>query len=438
MWLEAFLIFIFVIINGFFAASEIAIVTTRRSRIRQLVEEGIPNAKLLYELRQNPDKFLATIQLGVTLAGAIASAIGGAAAMEIIKPALKQIPVEFISHSSEAIAIGIVVTGVTYISVIFGELIPKSLALSNAEGFSLAVAPLITAFSKIAIFFIKLLTASTNLLLSPIGRKAFTERAYISEEEVKLLLEEGGEQGIFEPEERELIHSVFEFTDTSVREVMIPAPQMVTIRSGMSMEEVRAVISEEKFSRYPVIGRDLNDIRGIVYVKDFYNNLPVMGADGLRKILKPPLFIPETMKISNLMREMQKKRVHLAVVVDEYGAVSGLVTMEDLLEEIVGEIRDEYDTESPVVKHSDGSMLIDASMSISDLNEDYHTNIHESPEYESLGGLMLAYLQRMPRPEDTVETGGMRLRIVEMAGQRILKIKLEPLQAPQGASPKDL
>ena len=427
MWLEILLISIFILINGFFAASEIAVVTSRRSRIKQLMEEGSKNAIVLNKLRETPDRFLATIQIGVTLAGAIASAVGGAAAVKVIKPLLKDVPIPIISASSEVISIGIVVVIIAYFSLIFGELIPKSLALSNPEKLGLITAPIIDKFSKFATVFVRILTMSTNIILKPFGKKAFTQREYISEEEVKLLLEEGREQGVFESEEKKLIHSVFEFTDTFVKEVMIPSPQMVTVGINKSADEVKSIISEEKFSRYPVIGKDINDIRGFLYAKDFFNILSSTGKVDIRKIIKPPIYTPETMKISILLREMQKKRVHMAIAIDEYGAVSGLVTLEDLIEEIVGEIRDEYDTESPVIQLGDGSMIIDASISIRDLGEDYSIEIPESPEYETLGGFIVTFLQKIPQTGDTVEIEDKRLKIIEMVGQRIAKVKLEQL-----------
>ncbi len=425
MWFELFIILLLIILNGFFAASEIAVVTMRRARIKQLIEEGRKNAEILSELRKSPDRFLATIQIGVTLAGAFASAIGGAAAVEVIKPALLELPFPLISAYAEAIAISIVVAFITYVSLIFGELIPKTIALSNPEGVALFVAPLIERFSGAMYIAVKLLTRSTDFVLKPFGKKTFTERGYISEEEIKLLLEEGGEQGVFELEEKKLIHSVFEFVDTFVKEVMVPAPQMVTVGITMSPDEIKTIIAEENFSRYPVTGKDLNDIRGILYAKDFFNVLSSSGTVDIRKIVKPPFFVPETMKVSNLLREMQKKRIHMAIVIDEYGAVSGLVTLEDLLEEIVGEIRDEYDVESPVIELSDGTLLIDASISIADLREDYSIELPESPEYETLGGFILTQLQRIPQPDDIVELPGMKLRIIEMVGQRISKVKLE-------------
>jgi putative hemolysin len=389
------------------------------------VEEEKRNAKILNALREEPDRFLATIQIGVTLTGALASAIGGAIAVKVLKPVIGEIPISIVSASSEAISIGITVAVITFFSLIFGELIPKSIALANPEGIALYVAPVIRRFSIIATLLVNILTATTNFLLKPFGKKAFTKRAYVSEEEVKLLIEEGGEQGVFEPEEKELIHSVFEFTDTFVREVMIPAPKMVTIGIRQSIDEVKNIISEEKFSRYPVIGKDINDMRGILYAKDFYNLLSTVGTVDVRKIVKPPLFVPETMKISILLRDMQKKRIHMAIAIDEYGAVSGLVTLEDLLEEIVGEIRDEYDIESPVIRLNDGTLIIDASISLRDLNEDYELDIPESPEYETLGGFIVTALQRIPQTGDEIDKDGKRLRVIQMVGQRIAKVKLE-------------
>lgn len=429
MWFDIFLICVFIFANGFFAASEIAVVTMRRSRIKKLIEDGVKNAESLSKLREQPDKFLATIQIGVTTAGALASAIGGAAAVATISPILKEVPLKFISASSDAIAIGVVVIVVTYLSLVFGELIPKSLALAYPERVSLAVSPFVEKFSKLANVFVYVLTISTNVLLKPFGKKAFSRREYISEEEVKLLLEEGRKQGIFEPAEKELIHGVFEFTDTSVKEVMVPSPKMVTLKTNMSFDEIVSIISEEEFSRYPLIGKDINDVRGIVYAKEFFNMLSKADKDkiDIRRAMKmkPPLFIPETMKISNLLREMQKKRVHMAIVIDEYGAVTGLVTLEDLLEEIVGEIRDEYDTESPVTQLPDGSFIIDPSISTRDLQDDYSISIPESPEYETLGGFIVTHLQRIPKCGDTVDMEKARLKVVEMVGQRVSKVKME-------------
>lgn len=425
MWTEIVLIIIFIIINGFFAAAEIAVIATRRVRIRRLVEGGNKNALILEHFKEDPERFLATIQIGITLAGVIAAAVGGAAAVEVIKPIIQEIPIQPISAYAEALSIGLVTIVITYFLLIFGELIPKSIALSNPERIAMKTAKVVHFVSKAAFVFVQIMTYSTNILLKPFGKTSHAGRT-ITEEEVRMLIKEGGEQGIFEPTEEAIIHSVFEFTDMSAKEVMVPATQMVTIGLNMPLDDIKTVLTEEQFSRYPVTGKDLNDIRGILYVKDFLNAL-AKGSVDIGKLIKPPYFIPETLKISNLLKEMQRKRGHMALVIDEYGGVSGIVTLEDLLEEIVGEIRDEYDVESPVVQLGGGIVLIDASISIRDLKEDYHIDIPESTEYETLSGFLLTTLQKIPRIGDIIKIEGKKITISEMVGQRLSKVKLESM-----------
>jgi putative hemolysin len=428
MLISIVLIIIFIFINGFFAASEIAVVTLRKSRIKKLMDDGKKNAAILHKLRETPEKFFAIIQIGVTLAVTLASAIGGVIAVETLKPILEGISIPFLSASSEAVAIAIVASVITYFSIIFGELIPKTVALSHPETVGLLSAPVIDKFSKLANLFVQILMFTTNMLLKPFGKKAFRKKSYISEDEIKLLLEEGREKGIFEDEEKQLIHSVFDFADIFVKEVMVPTPQMVTIGINMPIDQVKQIILEEQFTRYPIIGKDLNDIRGTLHAKDFFNTLLKTDNILIRKIIKPPLFAPETMKISFLLRDMQKRRVHMAIVIDEYGAVSGLVTLEDLIEEIIGEIRDEFDTESPVIHLKDGGMIIDASINIRDLYDDHNVAIPESPEYETLGGFIVTSLQRIPQTGDEIQIDSQRLKIIEMVGRRISKVKLDKIE----------
>lgn len=426
---EIFLIFFLIILNGVFAASEISVVTLRKSRLKQLIEEGKPGALIVNKFKENPDRFLATIQVGITVIGSLASAIAGAYAVKNIKPLIESVPIDFLKVSAEPISITVVVILITYFSVVFGELIPKSIGLYNPDWVSLKTAKFIDNFSKITSFLVKILTVSTNFILKPFGLRAFSQRGFISQEELKLLIEEGEEKGIFEPEERQLIQSAFSFAEITVKEIMIPAPQMVTVSIYMSVDEIKEIILDEKFSRYPVTGKDLNDIRGIMHAKDFYNAL-IKNPDrvDIKRLLKPPMFVPETMKINILLKEMQKKRVHMAVVVDEYGVVTGVVTLEDILEELVGEIRDEYDIEMPVITMPDGSMIIDASISVRDLKEDYGIDIAESEEYETLGGFILTALQRIPKVGDTVTIDGKIFKVIEMVGQRISKIKYESVE----------
>jgi len=427
IFFEALLIALLILLNGYLAGTEIAVVTAKISTIQRMAESGRRNAKIFLRLKEEPDRFLATIQIGITAVSVLASAIGGAAAVKVIKPFLQAIPFRPLSIAAEPIAIGVVVVLITFFSVVFGELVPKSIALMYPETIGLWTARTIDTFSRVNAIFVKILTFSTALVLKPFGQKPYTERALVTEEEVKMLIKEGGKHGVFEPTEEKILQSIFEFTDMSAKEVMVPVTQMVAIRIEMSSEEILSRIEEEEFSRYPVFGRDPNDIRGILHSKDFLTTLAKTGKVDLRKTIKSPFFIPETMKISLLLREMQRKRSHMALVVDEYGGVAGLVTIEDLMEEIVGEIRDEHDTESPVITMSDGTLLIDASISLRDLKEDHHILIPESPEYETLGGFLMATLQKIPQVGDVVVAEGKRIRILDMVGQRISKVKLEKL-----------
>ncbi|MEI9478541.1 MAG: hemolysin family protein [Deltaproteobacteria bacterium] len=424
---EILFIALLIFINGYLSGTEIAVVTARKSRIKEMVDQGNKRAKVFLKLKEEPDRFLATIQIGITGVGVLASAVGGAAAIKVIKPILQTVPLKIISLGAEPIAIGIVVVTITYFTVIFGELVPKSIALMHPETVGLWTARTIDAFSKINSIFVKVLTVSTAVFLKPFGGKPYTERTHVTEEEVKMLIKEGGKHGVFEPTEEKILQSVFEFTDMSVKEVMVPDTRMVAIPIDMPIPQAVSLIEEEQFSRYPVYSKEINDIRGILYSKDFLTTLAKTGQADIRKMIKPPFFIPETMKISLLLREMQKKRIHMALVVDEHGGVAGLVTIEDLIEEIVGEIRDEYDVESPVIHLSDGTMLIDASISLRDLKEDYHIELPESSEYETLGGFLMTMLQKIPQAGDVVVVERRKISIVEMLGKRISKAKLENL-----------
>ena len=427
LFLETILIALLILLNGYLAGTEIAVVAARKSTIRQMAESGRRNAKIFLRFKEEPNRFLATIQIGITGVSVLASAVGGAVAVKAVKPLLEAVPFKPVSVAAEPIAIGIVVVLITFFTVIFGELVPKSIALMYPETIGLWTARTIDSFSKINSLFVRGLIAITALVLKPFGQKPYTERAMVTEEEVKLLIAEGGMHGVFEPAEEKILQSIFEFTDRLVKEVMVPTTQMVAIRTDTASKEILSLIEEEQFSRYPVFGKEPNDVRGILHAKDFLTTLAKTGQVDLRKIIKPPFIIPETMKISLLLREMQRKRTHMALVVDEYGGIAGLVTIEDLIEEIVGEIRDEHDIESPVISMLDGSLLIDASISLRDLKEDHNILIPESPEYETLGGFLMATLQKIPQVGDIVVVERKRLRILEMIGQRISKVKLEKL-----------
>jgi putative hemolysin len=432
VWFEAFLIFVLILANGFFAASEIAIIATRKSRIDALLERGVKSAAAVARLKNDPDRFLATVQVGVTIVSTLASAIGGAAAIAYLKPQIEALPLPFLARWGQAIAIVIVVLPISYLSLVLGELVPKSLALRYSERIACLVAPLINFLSRVTSFLVKTLTASSNAVLWIFGGKENEGAAFISVDEVKSLIREGAAKGIFNETEKELIHSVFEFADTPVKAVMVPRTEIHALNAHASLAEVAKSFVESGFSRIPVYDGELDRIIGILYNKDIFKALEEKSDFRVRDHLHPAFFVPSSLPISALLKQLQRRRLAMALVVNEFGEIEGLATLEDLLEEIVGEIRDEYDREErgPVERLADGSMVIQGSALLKNLKSDFDLPFDESPDYHTLAGFVLAKLQRIPRGGEWVEHNGYKLTIVDMEGRRIVKIKLEPKKTP--------
>ena len=425
-WLEIPLVGILILLNGFFAATEVALISTRRSRIQQLAGEGDPRAARVEALQADPDRYLATVQIGITFIGTLASAVGGATAVRALSPALKRLPAPWAAAAAEPIALAVVVLGITYATLILGELVPKSLGLRHAERLALAVAGPIDRLARAAAYLVRILTASTRFVLRLLGQKGTEMDTFVSEEEVKHMLEAGRAQGVFDQTEQELIHSVFEFTEASVKEVMIPRPRIQAIDVDMPVDEVLAFIVETGKSRYPVYRGSLDEVLGILYDKDLFRLLAEKKPIVLAEILRPVHFTPETARVSDLLKGMQKRRMPMALVVDEYGGVEGLVTVEDAIEEIVGEIEDGDDREArPVQRLRDGSYIVDASISIYDLADQHQLTFPESSEYETLAGFVLTQLKRIPHGGEIVTYQGWRLTIVDMDGRRIARVKIE-------------
>ncbi len=441
LWLEAMLIGTLILVNGFFAGAEIALISARRSRIQQLATAGDARAERVNTLQEDPDRVLATVQIGVTFVGTLASAVGGAAAVRALSPMIREVPVAWLRTAAEPVALATMVVVITYVTLILGELTPKSLALRHAVALSLWLAAPIDRLANVTSPVVRILVASNRFVLRLLGQKGAAERAFVSEEEVKHMLQEGRAQGVFDQTEQELIHSVFEFTEASVKEVMIPRPRIQAIDVETPVEQVLAYIIETGKSRYPVYRNTLDEVLGILYDKDLFRLLAEKKPIVLTEILRPAYFAPETSQVSYLLKEMQKRRMPMALVVDEYGGVEGLVTFEDLIEEIVGEIQDEADREQrPVERLRDGSYIVDASISIRDLAEQHHLRFPESAEYETLAGFILSHLQRIPRGGEVVTYQDWRLVIVDMDGRRIARVKVERRgrgEAPGPARTKD-
>ena len=423
-WLEILLIIILILANAFFASSEFALISARKSRISHKAKKGDKRAILVKKLQSEPDRFLATVQIGVTLVGTLAAVVGGARIVRLIIPLIQSVPFPFIQRAAEPIAIGIVVIIITYLFLVMGELVPKYLALRFPEKIAFAIARPIELLSNLSFLVVQVLSVSTRGVAALLIGKTPREPPFISEEEVKYIIREGKEKGIFEPTEAEMIRSVFEFTDTFVHNIMTPRTEIIALDTKADTVKVVRTITEEGYSRIPVYQDNLDNIVGIIYAKDVINVLQDQDLIILDDIIRKPYFVPDSKKISELLREFQTKKIHMAIVLDEFGGTAGLVTLEDILEEIVGEIEDEYDK---VVKEvdilSDGSAIVRAGIKIDDFNRRLKTELPLDVA-DTLGGFIVNSLARIPALDEKIDLNGITFIIFEKVAHRIKRIKV--------------
>jgi putative hemolysin len=427
-WLLVLAIVLLLLGNGFFSGSEIAIISARRSRIDALAAEGNKAARKLKDLQDRLDSFLATVQIGVTLMGTLAGVAGGYLASRHLEPWVeKQGLPSWVAPATVAPAV--VAALIVYVELILGELVPKAFALRFTEPMALLVARPLHLLSRVSHGLVVVLTASTRAVLYLLGLRDSGHRTFVSEEEILHMVKEGKEQGVLDETEMEIIHSVFEFSETPVKKVMVPRPKIYALDVSTPPGEVERLMVESGFSRIPVFESSIDNVVGVVFIKDTLRLLEKRQPVVLRKILHPVHFVPETKRVGELLKELQKRRTHMAVVLDEHGSVSGLVTLEDLLEEIVGEIQDEYDWEErSVEKQRDGSLVVDGTVSASELRETYEVPIPDSPEFDTVAGFMLDRLGVLPRGGETVEIENYRLTVVDVEKHRISKVKVQKVR----------
>ena len=425
--IELLAIVVLILANGFFSAAEISIVAVRKSRLAQLISDGRTVANVVVALKDDPTRFLATVQVGVTVVSSMASVIGGAATVRYLEPLVHAALPEVLSHWAEFVALCITVVLISYFMLVVGELVPKSLALAHSERLACLAARPINRVSLLAHPLVRLLTLSTDAVLWLFGQHAKAEEAFVSEEEVKHMVREGARHGIFDEAERQLIHSVFEFTDTSVREVMVPRSEVHAVEAGIPPADILKELVETGFSRMPVFQGDLDHVIGIVHIKDLLREVQRPQPAPLPAVMHPAFFVPDSMQISDLLRELQTRRTHMAIVVNEFGTVIGLVTIEDLLEEIVGEIRDEFDfdEEQAIQELPDGSLLVQGSLPLADLKSQYGIPFDETPDYRTVAGLVLARLKRFPKGGEAISESGYKMTVVVLDGRRLRKIRIE-------------
>jgi putative hemolysin len=420
---ELLVVVVLVLLNGLFVAAEIALVTVRRSRIEQLIDEGNRRAVRVRRVVDDPGRFLAVIQLGITFIGFLASAFAAISLARVLADAFVRL------GAAEDVATGAALVLVTLLlslfTIVFGELVPKSVALAHPDRVALLVAGPIDLLGRLLGPLVAVLAGVTRAVVRPFGIEV-TKEARISAEELKLIVERGGEEGVLEAEEEQMIHAVIELGDRRLHEVMVPRPDIVALPASATIDEAVEVIVREGHSRIPVYEESIDEIVGILYAKDL---LPILkdGAERppLRSLLRTPVFVPESMPIDDLLHELQRRKVHLAIVLDEYGGTAGLVTIEDLLEEIVGEIQDEYDVEEPlVVRLSPDEARMDGRVSIEELEETFEVelDLDDREEYDTLGGLIFHRLGELPEPGDRVTVGPLTMTVESTDGRRVGKV----------------
>lgn len=430
---EVLVVFLLLVANGVFAMSEIALVSSRKTRLQQRADDGDHNARRALQLAEAPERFLATVQVGITLVGTLAGAFGGAAIAEPLAERLSLYP--SVAEYAEPLSLGIVVLGITYLSLIVGELVPKQIGLNHPERIAGLVAGPMDVVSRVARPLVWLLTTSTQLVLKLLRIRKPAEPP-VTEAEIAVLLEQGTQAGVFEEEEQELVERVFWLGDQRVVSLMTPRHRIVWLDVEASVEEHRHAMVEHRYSRYLVCEGALDDVLGIVEVKDLWAaELRGQRVDDLRALLRQPLFIPESTRALHVLEQFRETGVHLAIVVNEYGGTEGIVTLNDILEEIAGEMGQgtHAAAEPEFVRRDDGSLLVDGAISMEAFREllDLEDRREEPREYRTLGGWVFTTLGHVPRPGEHFDANGYRVEVVDMDGNRIDKVLVAPIERPR-------
>ena len=400
---------ILILVGGFFAASEIALITVKRHRLTQLEEEGNGAARVARRLTENPSQFLATIQIAITFLGFLAGAVGANAFSSGLANLIRPIPLALLSEAAEEIAFVAMTLVIALASIIVGELVPKTLALNFPERFALLVARPIGLLARVLSPVVWLVSRVSLVLVRLLGGTERPQAGYLSTEELKMLVETGSEQGGIEEDEKEMIHGVIELGDKRVHEVMVPRIGIRAVNVDDPLDEVLDMIIAAGHSRLPVFSDNLDNIVGILYAKDL---LPYLKGNGLangkidiRALVRAPVYVPESKAVDELLHDMQTAKRHIAIVVDEYGGTAGLVTMEDVVEEIVGEIQDEYDTEESMVTDistdDEIAYRLDGRVSMDDLRDLFDLSDEDEADeeaYDTVGGLVVHRIGRIPLP----------------------------------------
>ncbi len=422
--MQIIFLFILIFINAYFAASEIAFISLNDAKIEKQAKEGNKRAKQIEKMLKNPSKFLSTIQIGITLAGFLSSAFASDTFADALAPALNRAFPIISVEVFKGISIVIVTIILSFFTLIFGELVPKRLAMKYYEKIAFSTIGLIRILSVITAPFVKVLTFATNSISKIFGISE-NEEEIVTEEEIKMMIDEGKEKGTIQEDEKVMIDNIFEFNDITASEVMTHRTDIYAVEINSKIEEIIENLDEFKYSRVPVYEETIDDIKGILFIKDLLKYFYERKEIEIKNIIREAYFVSENKPINELFKDLQKNKMQMAIVIDEYGGTAGLVTMEDLLEEIVGNIFDEYDdVENDYTKLDENTFLISGSVSINNLKKILNVDIPEG-EYETLSGYLLEMLGRIPKDNENpiIETKRVNYKIEKYEDKRIVLVK---------------
>ena len=412
---EIIVVIVLTLLNGFFSCSEIALITVRKTRIAELVKQGNKRAKIIQELRSNPEIFFATIQIGASIITIFASAYAGASIASEFSESIRRIPLRIISDNAYSFSFGIIVFFVAYINLVIGELVPKSLGLRFSESISLFSAYPIWWLSRISGGLVKILNRSSNILLKPFKDSTSFIESRLSEEEIRGLISEGQRTGAISAHEHSLIENIFDVGDITTGKAMTPRSRIIAFDINKPASEIIRESIESGFSRIPIYQDTLNNVVGILYTKKL---LTMFGSQekitDLSPYLVPPYFAPSSMKLSNVLQRLQRKHSHVALITDEHGDIEGLITLEDILEQIVGEIRDETDeTVKTLIFDHEGQNMVLGELSIIDFNKHFGAELPEDEDFSTISGFILERLGRFPAVGDKITHNNIELTVHE-------------------------
>jgi len=427
--MQLFILVVLILMNAFFAMSEMAIISLNDNKIKKMAEEGNKKAKKIVNLTKEPSKFLATIQVGVTLAGLLTSAVAAESFAGKITAFLIQNGLAIDAGLLRGIIVVILTIVLSYFTLVFGELVPKRIAMQYPEPISMAVIGVLTVVEFLMRPFVKFLTASTNFIIRLMGGNPDEHEEHVTEEEIRMMVDLGEEKGVIDETEKEMIDNIFEFDNTTASEAMTHRKDIVAFDVETTIGNVIEKIQEEQFTRFPIYEEDIDNIIGIIHVKDILRKLRECGEDcfTIRDIMRQTYYVPKSKKIDEVFKEMQKNKVYMSVVIDEYGGTSGIVTIEDLLEEIVGNIFDEYDgeEESEFEQLDLTTYLVDGTVTLSAVAKHFDKKLPDD-EYETLCGFIMGHLGIVPdegtKPE--FEFNGLLFKVEDIEEKRITKVKI--------------